>query len=376
MTKAKKVETVVEEAPPQLPLVVTTNDQIKAALQVVKTNIETIKHSVAKLNVKTDSDLTIARQRTKELNEEIKYAKKICKDLKQPAKTIIEMIGKVEDELIGDAQEILKIADQKVLAYNELLEIKRKQEQEKLRLEQLAIQRKAEEEAAIEQKRVNDIKVKVLAVFDKFMEAISKADVTRAQLMEANNTYIKRFNEHVSKEILKEFPDLCNEVIDKMNTAGTTAWDFVMQREAVAKGKADVSLEPETNLQEKLKEIAQEVEQTAHEEVNASVEAIKEEANINAAALSGDIHRLDNAKSNGLRDAGWDYEVANDKGDLDMVSNKFLMVDDSKVKAWIKANKDKIEAGAPYQNWPGYSRNDRFIFAGIAFFKKPKTVVH
>lgn len=368
---------VVEETATLLPVKVSTKQQAEALLKSVQDEIKTCSTRVSKLNIKDDTTLKIAKDATKELNVAIKNAKALGKDAKMPLKQRIDMIDEVVGLLIGDAEAVLKDADSKVIAYNLEQEKKRLAAAEELRKKQEEENRKAQ----IEAKRVADAKQSILDYESNWLEVLEKAK-TKADHGTSKNA-IDQMEGAFTDAIVEEFADDLAAAKKRMMQAGENAYKIMIQEQKLKEQQNQLSATELKRKQEQLaanklkadNEAAQ-AQLDAKEEALAEVEQVLDAAQEKIAKLDGQATLLENQKTEGMRDAGWEWEVANDKGVTDMVIEQFKSVDPKKVKDWIRDNKEKLETSEPVPNYPYYSKKTNYVFGGLAFFKKPKTLVH
>lgn len=380
-TKKPKIELI--ETDNLLPITISNKHQIELALKGQQDKVVEIKGKVSKLNITNETGYKIARDVTKDLNDAIKETKAVIKKIKQPFKDRIDLCSQVEKLIIDDAELILKMADSKIIAWNKKVQEEAAAIAEKLRLEQEAIELKAKNEAlaaAAEIARISNIFIN----YEKeFMEEIYAENITKDRLIELNNIYIESAEQNLA-EVYDTHPEEVKQLLERLTNAGSLAYKTLVEKtklQALKSAAAKLALE---NLEAKKKadealqkaELLQKQEE-AIEKANFAADEILQDAADKSAEITGSLMlSTKSAGGSGLRDAGWDWEIANDQQDLHMVSKMFLTVDEKAIKEWIRVNKEKLENSEPVKNYPGYSKNEHFVFGGIAFYKKEKTVVH
>lgn len=354
-----------------VPVVLNTAAAMEAAMSHVQKEIKIAATNVSKIAIKDDSSLKIAREISKNLNQYIKKVKDIVKDANAPDKNRIDMRKQIGDRILGEAETILEEARQKIQAF----------EVEKAKIEQAKIdaarkeQERIAKEARIEAERIQVTKNLMATHEQNFVNALNAAN-TIQELKDLNQKYIK---DYVAPS---GFEDEAKVMIDRMIITGKTMVSIVQQKEALSKLNAEEAAAKKREIEAKqaalkAKQGQEEAErkELAAIQAAADAEALAEQAMENQAILEGQIKSIESSMGAGMREAGWGFKVANDKGDLHSVSQMFLSVDERKVKEFLKENKERIENTKPTAVFPGYSEKNIIVYGGLHFFKKDKSVV-
>lgn len=354
-----------------VPIALNTVAAMEAAMKHVQDGIKLAATNVSKIVIKDDSSLKIAREISKDLNQYIKKVKDIVKDANAPDKERIDMRKQIGDRILGEAETILDEARLKIQAF----------ETEKAKIEQAKIDaaRKEQEriaaEAAKEFARVQKIRNDMTVYEANFGKALAGA-YTIQVLKNLNEEYIKRFVPEPG------FEQEGKEMIDRMIATGKSMVSIVQKKEALIKLNAEeaAAKQKEIDAKQAMWKAQQNQEEAERKELAAikaaaHAEEIAEQAQEKQAMLEGQIKNIESSMGSGMRDAGWGFKVANDKGDMHSVSQMFLSIDEKKVKEFLKENKERIENIKPVAVFPGYSEKNVIVYGGLHFFKKDKSVV-
>lgn len=254
-----------------------------ASFDALKDQSKSLADLCNQITITDDVSLGIATQNLSKANDKVKQIEAVRISAKAPYLAAGKEIDAMAKALSTPIEEAVNAGKKKIIAYEHIKEQERQKE--------IA--------------RINAVKTKIKDYSDTAIKAMSDAK-TEAELIEAHFKWIKNFPP----------ADNWAEFTEEATQMRQTLLDFASAR------KIEIN--------------------TPHQADEETTEAIKVYVNENieevGATKIADIQ--DTAPTKGIR-TNWTFEVI----DISQVPLKYLMIDDKKIKEYIKDNKDNLTDG-------------------------------
>ena len=254
-----------------------------ASFDAMKAQAQALADLCHQITINDEVSLGIAKQNLSKANDKVKQIEAIRISFKAPYLAAGKEIDSMAKALSSPIEDAVNAGKKKIIAYEEVKEQERQKE--------IA--------------RINAIKTKIKDYSDTAIDAMSKAK-TEAELIEIHFKWIKNFPTN----------DNWGEFTEEATQMRQTLLDFASAR------KIEIN--------------------TPHQADEETTEAIKVYVNENIEDIGATkIAEIEDvAPTKGIR-TNWTFEVI----DISQVPVKYLMVDEKKIKEYIKENKDKLTDG-------------------------------